>query len=228
MAENRGDLTSYRPDIKVMDCTLRDGGLVNNFEFTDEFVKDLYEANVAAGVDYMEFGYKADKDIFDEKEFPHIEYLADGPAVYNFKSYKTLSLPGAYSVDKYYRQARHLTWYKDEQLNEKEMELGRKLCRNEAPFDLVLSHTCPYPYEPTDLFLAGLDQSTVDSTMERYLGEIEFNLDYKRWAFGHFHADRLYPWADGRQMLMLFNENVVNLDKFMNMTEKQSFKDIIA
>ena len=34
--------------------------------------------------------------------------------------------------------------------------------------------------------------------------------------------------ADGRQMLMLFNENVVNLDKFMNMTEKQSFKDIIA
>ena len=56
----------------------------------------------------------------------------------------------------------------------------------------------------------------------------EFNLDYKRWAFGHFHADRLYPWADGRQMLMLFNENVVNLDKFMNMTEKQSFKDIIA
>ena len=67
MAENRGNLTSYRPDIKVMDCTLRDGGLVNNFEFTDEFVKDLYEANVAAGVDYMEFGYKADKDIFDEK-----------------------------------------------------------------------------------------------------------------------------------------------------------------
>ena len=131
-------------------------------------------------------------------------------------------------MDKYYRQARHLTWYKDEQLNEKEMELGRKLCRNEAPFDLVLSHTCPYLYEPTDLFLAGLDQSTVDSTMERYFGEIEFNLDYKRWAFGHFHADRLYPWTDGRQMLMLFNENVVNLDKFMNMTEKQSFKDIIA
>ena len=75
MAENRGNLTSYRPDIKVMDCTLRDGGLVNNFEFTDEFVKDLYEANVAAGVDYMEFGYKADKDIFDEKEFGKWKFL---------------------------------------------------------------------------------------------------------------------------------------------------------
>ena len=49
--EQKGELVSFRPDIKVVDCTLRDGGLVNNFEFTDEFVKDLYEANVAAGVD---------------------------------------------------------------------------------------------------------------------------------------------------------------------------------
>lgn len=69
MTEVRGNLTSFRPDVKVLDCTLRDGGLVNNFEFSDEFVKDLYETNIAAGVDYMEFGYKADKDIFDEKDF---------------------------------------------------------------------------------------------------------------------------------------------------------------
>lgn len=66
---NNGTLVSYRPDIKVMDCTLRDGGLVNNFFFTDEFVKDLYKANVKAGVDYMEFGYKASKEIFDVKDF---------------------------------------------------------------------------------------------------------------------------------------------------------------
>ena len=205
---------------------------LSKLPFTFICLRGNHEARVKTVMDKNPDGWetisKYDGSIFVEKEFPHIEYLADGPEVYNFKSYKTLSLPGAYSVDKYYRLARHLTWYEDEQLDEKEMELGRKLCRNEAPFDLVLSHTCPYPYEPTDLFLAGLDQSTVDSTMERYLGEIEFNLDYKRWAFGHFHADRLYPWAEGRQMLMLFNENVVSLDKFMHMTEKQSFKDIIA
>ncbi len=64
-----GTIVSYRPDIKVVDATLRDGGLVNNFAFTDEFVKDLYKANVAAGVDYMEFGYKASKEIFNPKEF---------------------------------------------------------------------------------------------------------------------------------------------------------------
>ncbi len=68
MAET-GNLLSFRKSIRVVDATLRDGGLVNNFEFTDEFVKELYHTNVAAGVDFMEFGYKADKDIFAEDKF---------------------------------------------------------------------------------------------------------------------------------------------------------------
>ncbi len=60
---------TYRPDIKVLDATIRDGGLVNNFRFDDEFVKKLYLANLKAGVDYMEFGYKASKDIFKEEDY---------------------------------------------------------------------------------------------------------------------------------------------------------------
>ncbi len=67
--ERKGNLMTYRPDIKVFDATLRDGGLVNSFRFTDEFVKALYLANLRAGVDYMEFGYKASKDIFKEEDF---------------------------------------------------------------------------------------------------------------------------------------------------------------
>ena len=69
MGQNKGNLISFRPDIKVVDCTLRDGGLVNNFEFSDEFVKELYRTNIKAGVDYMEFGYKASKDIFKKEDF---------------------------------------------------------------------------------------------------------------------------------------------------------------
>ena len=49
-------LMDYRSDVRVIDATLRDGGLVNDFFFTDEFVRDLYQANLKAGVDYMEFG----------------------------------------------------------------------------------------------------------------------------------------------------------------------------
>ena len=62
-------LLSFSPQIKVIDATLRDGGLVNNFYFEDDFVKKLYQMNLQAGVDYMEFGYKASKEIFDKTKF---------------------------------------------------------------------------------------------------------------------------------------------------------------
>jgi 4-hydroxy 2-oxovalerate aldolase len=65
----KGDLMTVRPDVRVVDATIRDGGLVNSFMFTDDFIKALYRTNVKAGVDYMEFGYKASKEIFDVNKF---------------------------------------------------------------------------------------------------------------------------------------------------------------
>lgn len=52
---------TYRPEIKVLDCTVRDGGLINDHQFDDGFVKAVYETCVAAGVDYMEIGYKSSR-----------------------------------------------------------------------------------------------------------------------------------------------------------------------
>lgn len=43
---------------KVLDCTIRDGGLVNNWDFSIPFVRELYDALNDAGVEYMEIGYK--------------------------------------------------------------------------------------------------------------------------------------------------------------------------
>ena len=70
-------LIAYRPDVKVVDATLRDGGLVNDFYFTDEFVKALYLANLRSGVDYMEFGYKASREMFDESKFGKWKFSRD-------------------------------------------------------------------------------------------------------------------------------------------------------
>lgn len=70
-------LIEYRPGVRVIDATLRDGGLVNDFYFTDEFVKDLYQANIKAGVDYMEFGYKASREMFDESKFGKWKFCKD-------------------------------------------------------------------------------------------------------------------------------------------------------
>jgi 4-hydroxy 2-oxovalerate aldolase len=54
----KGNLVTYRPEIRVLDCTIRDGGLINDHQFDDGFVRAVYQACVAAGIDYMEFGYK--------------------------------------------------------------------------------------------------------------------------------------------------------------------------
>ncbi len=70
-------MMNYRPEIKVVDATLRDGGLVNDFFFAEDFAKALYNANSKAGVDYMEFGYKADKTLFDVNKFGPSKFCDD-------------------------------------------------------------------------------------------------------------------------------------------------------
>ncbi|MGK5093889.1 aldolase catalytic domain-containing protein [Deltaproteobacteria bacterium TL4] len=55
---------TYRPELKILDCTIRDGGLINDHMFEDGLVKAVYDTCCEAGVDYMELGYKASKKIF--------------------------------------------------------------------------------------------------------------------------------------------------------------------
>ncbi len=71
------NLLGFRESIKVVDATLRDGGLVNDFFFEDDFVNELYKANVRAGIDYMEFGYRASKKVFDESKFGKWKFSSD-------------------------------------------------------------------------------------------------------------------------------------------------------
>lgn len=59
----------YRKEIKVLDCTIRDGGLINNHDFDRRFVREVYKAVSAAGVDYVELGYKNSKDLFSPDEY---------------------------------------------------------------------------------------------------------------------------------------------------------------
>jgi len=59
----------YRPELKVLDCTVRDGGLMNDHNFTQDFVKTIYASDSAAGIDYMEIGYKADARLYSRDKF---------------------------------------------------------------------------------------------------------------------------------------------------------------
>jgi 4-hydroxy 2-oxovalerate aldolase len=67
--DTSAEWVDYWPQLKVLDCTIRDGGLMNDHRFSDEFVLGVHKALVNAGVDYMELGYKADKKLFSPEEY---------------------------------------------------------------------------------------------------------------------------------------------------------------
>jgi len=64
----------YRPQIRILDCTIRDGGLINDHQFDDKFISAIYNTCSAAGIDYIEFGYKASKKIFAPSSYGKWKY----------------------------------------------------------------------------------------------------------------------------------------------------------
>ena len=69
MTTGKAPWITYRPELKVLDCTIRDGGLVNSHKFSDEFVRAVYAACIESRVDYMEVGYKNAPRIFSSPQF---------------------------------------------------------------------------------------------------------------------------------------------------------------
>jgi 4-hydroxy 2-oxovalerate aldolase len=67
----------FVPTIRVLDCSIRDGGLINQWQFTDAFVRATYQALCAAGVDYVEIGYKASRSQFDPEKFGKWRFCDD-------------------------------------------------------------------------------------------------------------------------------------------------------
>ncbi len=67
----------YRPEIKVIDCTVRDGGLMNKWQFDDKFVRRVYESLTRAGVDYMEIGYLSSEGKFSRDEMGPWKFCAE-------------------------------------------------------------------------------------------------------------------------------------------------------
>lgn len=67
----------FRPEIKVLDCTVRDGGLMNKWQFEDDFVRAVYKANSKAGVDYMEVGYLSSEKAFPREKFGPWRFCAN-------------------------------------------------------------------------------------------------------------------------------------------------------
>lgn len=178
--------------------------------------------------------------VWVENEFPRIKYALDQAAIYHipyivaycegtpendwcdegepiWSTWKTLVLPGAFSVDKHYRLSQGWSWFEGEQMTAEERHAAEALVAENIKVDIVLSHTCPAIFEPTDLFLSIVDQTMVDKTTEQFLGHIEYLLKYDTWFWGHFHQLREYPrnQEDGKRQLMLYNDAAIDLREYM-------------
>lgn len=68
----------YRPQIRILDCTIRDGGLMNDHRFDKELVKQVFDACARAGVDYCELGYRADKKQFSTDDYGPWKFCDEG------------------------------------------------------------------------------------------------------------------------------------------------------
>ena len=85
-----------------------------------------------------------------------------------------------------------LGWFENEQLSAEEMKECVEYFKNQK-VDFMLSHTCPLSWQPVDMFLSSINQSTVDNSMEKMLETIknEETFNWGIWLFGHYHNDRL-------------------------------------
>lgn len=134
--------------------------------------------------------FVADSDplMWYDNTYPNIWYFQDW-GEYHICGRSFLIAGGAFSVDKEWRLLMHWTWYPEEQMTHEDW-LNLFDWAHDRGFDFVLSHTCPFEWQPTDLFLKSIDQSKVDNTTERQLSYLASIISWHHWYFGHFHDNR--------------------------------------
>lgn len=126
-----------------------------------------------------------------EENYPNILFPKDGE-IFDINGKKAIVIGGAYSVDKFYRLQQGWHWFSDEQPSDKiKQRVEEQLDNTKWQIDYVLTHTCPLQYEPTEVFLQQIDQSTVDKSTEEWLEKIERRLNYEKWLCGHFHTSKV-------------------------------------
>lgn len=139
-----------------------------------------------------------EKQYLVQNKYSNIWYVKDEGGIYNIQGKTFLFIPGAYSVDKFYRINSNYPYEPEEQLSYVEfMRLYNNVhdwILSCLSIDYIVSHTCPLNFEPyiRYLFMGSIKQSDVDKNTEKWLNEFQELLEphIKHWYFGHYHDDR--------------------------------------
>lgn len=159
-----------------------------------------------------------------QNKYPNIHYAKDEGGIYTLQGcgnenngVKCLFVPGAYSVDKFYRLRNHYPYEYEEQLDYKEFSnLYDMAIESKDEIDFVFAHTFPLKMEGklSYLFMDGIDQSEVSKNSEKWLdtimGTIENGKRFKHYFGGHYHDDRE---LDGKYTLLY--HNTVELEDYI-------------
>lgn len=158
--------------------------------------------------------------VYIEEEYPNLIFAKNGE-LYDIDNKKVLVIGGAYSVDKNYRIIYGHPWFKDEQLSKEEKDNILNKYKNEH-IDIILSHTCPLKYEPTEVFMKGIDQSDVDKSMEQFLNKVEESINYDKWYCGHYHTEKQIDKLE----FMFGRIKVFNKDEFYPKYDRNGYEII--
>jgi len=181
----------YRPEIRILDCTVRDGGLMNDHRFSKEQVKRIFEACASAGVDYCELGYRADKAQFSTDDYgpwkfcdeadlrevareceTKISVMADvGRTDYGDILPRSESIVSMYRVATYAREI------------DKAIDLGRH-CRDQGYEVCVNIMAVSHVLEPD-----------LDEALSQ-LAECDFDVVYLVDSFGYLYSEQVQYLAD--------------------------------
>lgn len=106
--------------------------------------------------------------------------------VFTIDEKKFFTFGGAYSIDRYMRTKNKSYWNEELPNNDEYREATQNLAENGNIVDYIITHTAPreiirrlgyYP-DPHDMELTG------------FLEWIMYQVNYKKWFFGHFHEDK--------------------------------------
>lgn len=177
----------YRPDVRVLDCTIRDGGLMNDWRFPKAMVKDVFHTLAHAGVDYIELGYRADKAQFspedygpwrfcDEEDLREVAYPCDAKVAVMCDVGRTdpdTLLPADESIIKLIRVA---TYVQD---MPKAIELG------------ALAKRLGYEVSVNIMAVSHVLEPDLDRALDE-LAATDFDMVYLVDSFGSFYSEQIH------------------------------------
>ncbi len=181
----------YRPEIKVVDCTIRDGGLMNKWNFSKAMVKEVFHGLAQAGVDYAELGYRVDKKMFspdefgpwrfcDEADLREVAYECDTKVSIMCDVGRTdydAFIPASESIVSMVRVASYV----------KDIDKAIHLIKHVKSFGYEV--TCNIMAVSTNL------EPDLDEALEQ-LAESEADIIYLVDSFGYFYSEQIHYLAD--------------------------------